>query len=92
MVSRTSRTMAVEGESLEGGLRTETCATKGPFLLPCLNHKGQLLTGCSVFGIDDIHELWLERSATNKEAIHIMLRGQLLTVAASDRTSIDNPS
>lgn len=46
VVSRTSTTMTVEGESLEGGLRTETCAMKGPFLFPFLNHKGQLLMGC----------------------------------------------
>lgn len=47
-VSSTARTMTVEGESLRGGLCTETCAMKGPFLLPflALNHKGLLLTGC----------------------------------------------
>lgn len=37
-----------------------------------------------MFCIDNIHKLWLERSPTNKEAIHIMLGGQFLTVATSD--------
>lgn len=43
-VSSTATTMTVDG----GSLRTETCAMKGPFLLPCLalNHKGLFLTGC----------------------------------------------
>lgn len=91
-VSRTSTTMTVEGESLGEASVLRRVQQKVPSCFHFLTTRDSSSWGASVFGIDNIHELWLERSSTNKEAIHIVLRGQLLTVAASDRASIDNPS
>lgn len=38
----------------------------------------------SVFCIDDVYKFRLERGATNKEAIHIMLGSQFLAIGRSD--------
>jgi len=42
-------------------------------------------------GIDDVNELWLEGGSAHQEAIHVLLRAQLLTGTAGYGTSVNYP-
>jgi len=44
----------------------------------------------SHLGVDDGEELWLERGTADKEAVDVLLLGQLLAVGASDRPTVDD--
>lgn len=46
--------------------------------------------GWGLFGIDDVHELRLERSTTHEEAVHVGLACQLLAGRPCHRTSIND--
>lgn len=41
-------------------------------------------------GIDDVHELWLERGAANEETIDVGLLGQLLGIGGRHRATVLN--